>query len=178
MEILDNNNLDLQKLMQEIQALPQAKNWGGGSTDIVATELSQDLVIPAYTDTQLTVKKVEKGLKADFGTVNFPTNSNLLITFTIEHGLGVVPKSFYLFPNGYIYNPKDENHAKWGGVAISNNKVFGTSTHSAYSGDITVYERTITLEKTEKYIKIMIPEGPYNVPESFYFGDFAWLAIA
>lgn len=32
MEILDNNNLDLQKLMQEIQALPQAKNWGGRLT--------------------------------------------------------------------------------------------------------------------------------------------------
>lgn len=30
MEILDNNNLDLRKLMQEIQALPQAKSWGGG----------------------------------------------------------------------------------------------------------------------------------------------------
>lgn len=29
MEILDNNNLDLRKLMQEIQALPQAKSWGG-----------------------------------------------------------------------------------------------------------------------------------------------------
>lgn len=32
MEILDNNNLDLQKLMQEIQALPQAKTWGGRLT--------------------------------------------------------------------------------------------------------------------------------------------------
>ena len=131
----EQNILDSEALKKVISELPRSNSWGG-STDIVATELSQDLVIPAYTDTELTVKKVEKGLKADFGTVNFPANSNLLITFTIEHGLGVVPKSFYLFPNGYIYNPKDENYAKWGGVAISNNKVFGTSTYSAYSGDI------------------------------------------
>ena len=95
MEILDNNNLDLQKLMQEIQALPQAKNWGG-STDIVATELSQDLVIPAYTDTELTVKKVEKGVTGiDFGEV---TQSKAQKTITVEHSLGVVPKFAVLVP--------------------------------------------------------------------------------
>lgn len=50
---LQIHNLDLQSILQTVNSQPAAVPWGG-ATDIIAG--TQDIVIPAYTDTQLTVK--------------------------------------------------------------------------------------------------------------------------
>lgn len=98
----EQNLIDSEALKQIISELPRSNSWGG-STDIVATELSQDLVIPAYTDTQLTVKKVEKGLplpptytKYDIVKVIPSRDTYSNNGFTIHHNLGCFPKFFFL----------------------------------------------------------------------------------
>lgn len=84
---------------------------GGGSTDIVATELSQDLVIPAYTDTELMVKKVEKGLPiSELGCTKFAIDKFTLSSdedisssdyykYEAKHSLDVIPKYALLYAN-------------------------------------------------------------------------------
>ena len=92
MEILDNNNLDLQKLMQEIQALPQAKSWGG-STTIEADKMQNPVKIPAYTDKEITVNPPTT--KSATGTVTFSdTYSNVEVN--IPHNLNKKLKSFVM----------------------------------------------------------------------------------
>lgn len=140
----------------------------------MATEIEQDLVIPAYTDTELTVKKVEKGMQADFGTIKLVEDSKRKVqTITIYHSLGTVPKSFYLFPNGDIDPP---GYGDWGGVSIYNNKMYGVSTYNSYGGEITIYPTSIDLQKTATYIKIEITDSEY-VEYSFYTGNFAWIVM-
>ena len=93
----EQNILDSEALKQIITELPRSNSWGG-STDIVATELSQDLVIPAYTDAELTVKKVEKGVTGiDFGTVTFASTTSDPI---IPHSLKKTPTAFCIVPKG------------------------------------------------------------------------------
>lgn len=70
----------------------------------MATELSQDLVIPAYTDTQLTVKKVEKGLPiSELGCTKFAIDKFTFSSYknvndtSIEHSLGYLPQIVILY---------------------------------------------------------------------------------
>lgn len=50
---LQANNIDLQEILQAVQELPAASHWSGGGTIIPGTD---DVDIPAYTDTALTVQ--------------------------------------------------------------------------------------------------------------------------
>ena len=140
----------------------------------MATEIEQDLVIPAYTNTELTVKKVKKGMQADFGTINLVEGSNGRVqTITIYHNLGATPESFYLFPNGDIETP---THGEWGGVSIRNDQMYGESTFKLYDNEITIHPTSIDLQKTATYIKVKITDSEY-VEYSFYTGSFAWIVM-
>lgn len=70
----------------------------------MATELSQDLVIPAYTDTELTVKKVEKGLPiSELGCTKFAIDKFTFSAYKninetlVEHSLGKTPEIVILY---------------------------------------------------------------------------------
>lgn len=52
-ETIQAHNMDLQRIKDTIAALPSAQKWHGGGTIIPSKE---DIVIPAFTNTELTVK--------------------------------------------------------------------------------------------------------------------------
>lgn len=56
-EDLQQNNAGLQAILAAVKSLPAAKSWGGGAPIIEPS--SEDILIPAFTNVDLTVKGVD-----------------------------------------------------------------------------------------------------------------------
>lgn len=116
----EQNILDSEALKKVISELPRSNSWGGGTT-IRPAKINQ--VIPAYTDTELTVEgdadllpqNIRKGINL-FGVtgameegvtgVDYGTVVNEYATdITVSHGLGKVPSAAFLLPD----NPLDSS---------------------------------------------------------------------
>lgn len=101
---LQENNTELQEILKAVQSLPAAKSWGGGT----AIEPSrEDIVIPAYTDKELTIKGYGPLLKTIcgynhivYGSITLGADDDWL---DIAHGLQMPPRMILVYTTGSIY---------------------------------------------------------------------------
>lgn len=172
----EQNLIDSEALKQIISELPRSNSWGGGTT-IRPAKTNQ--VIPAYTDTELTVegdadllpKNIRKGINL-FGVagameegvigVDYGTVVNEYITdITVSHGLRKVPSVAFLLSK----NPADVSSISYSIASFSGYELRATTSVSnlrvAYNPP----------ELTNKTITFKAVTG-------FDRGTYYWFAIA
>lgn len=147
---------------------------GGGSTEIDATELSNDLIIPAFTDTELLVKAIGKGLKAETGTFTKGTAGGgirniVQISTQLKSVQAVIITAVTYntgnYANTIIYYPDAEL-----------NKVFKLWGLSSSSDDVTVTDISLT----DGVVEITAEEhwaGTYPYSDVYIYGTFKYLIV-
>lgn len=85
-EIIQAHNMDLQRIKETIAALPAAKSWGGGAPIIEPS--AEDVIIPAFTGVDLTVKGVDV---SKFGFAEGTVTIAAAGTIEIAHNIGSIP---------------------------------------------------------------------------------------
>ncbi len=170
------------------------KNGLGGGTIIPG---KKDIVIPAYTDTELTVRgepsllpkniragvnlfevtgSLVEGTRMETGTITFLNYSVIPRTINISHGMGVAPSNFYLLPeNGLTHADDMDNAFLYTIFSINNNTCFFTDLSNAYGGETYLsYSSAITsISKSINDVGITINNRDYL----FGAGTFRWIAI-
>ena len=81
-EDLRQNNTGLQTILAAVKSLPTAKSWGGGT---IIEPSNHDIMIPAYTNVDLTVKGVElQKFGVASGSFTLTTNlKNISLSFDL-----------------------------------------------------------------------------------------------
>ncbi|MFR9300182.1 hypothetical protein [Emergencia timonensis] len=89
-EDLRQNNTGLQTILAAVKSLPTAKSWGGGGTIIEPS--NHDIMIPAYTNVDLTVKGVElQKFGVASGSFTLTTNlKNISLSFDLPSAPKIV----------------------------------------------------------------------------------------
>ncbi len=99
-EDLQQNNTGLQSILATIKSLPSAKAWGGGAPIIEPS--IEDIVIPAFTNVDLTIKGVDL-LKFGVSKGTFYATQAMKDAreTTFYHNLNAKPRFIYAVGTGY-----------------------------------------------------------------------------
>lgn len=112
---LQQNNTGLQAILAAVNSLPTAKSWGGAP---IIEPSSEDIVIPAFTNVDLTVKGVNlSDYGIDFGQVRLNESKSKV---TINHSLNAVPSRFYFTAVSPLINGEISEL-----INVSGNSCFG-----------------------------------------------------